>query len=85
MNEARVIGAGLAEHPESGKRLLRVTVDKEWAVAGETYPYTYIWAHPQMPLPRTGDPIEWDLHHVYFDGRTWPKPEYDSNPGAPLH
>lgn len=80
MPTATVIQAGYAEHPESGKRLVRITVDYPYAVGGETSPTTVIWVDHRAPVPSYGDVIRWDGHHAVIDGYIWPKPEYDSAP-----
>lgn len=62
-----------------------VTVEYPWATGGETYPSTYVWAAADMPEPANGDTLQWDGSHVWYKGVRYAKPEYDSNPSAPLH
>jgi hypothetical protein len=84
VNTATVIQAGYAEHPESGKDLLRITVDHEYAVGGETNPTTWLWVDRRAPVPRDGEQVRWDGHHAWIEGHIWPKVEYDSNPAKAL-
>lgn len=85
MHSATVIQAGLDTHPESGKRLLKITVDASYEVAGVSYSATDIWAEAQAPVPAFGDVVSWDHRHVMLSGRTWRKVENDSNPAERLH
>lgn len=61
-----------------------ITVDMPWAVGGEHYPATDLWA--DMPdEPQNGDPVSWDHGHVWWKGQQFSKPEDDSNPAVALH
>lgn len=84
MQSASVISAGLATHPQSDKRRLRVTVDREYAVAGEHYPTTDVWVEESAPVPAFGDVIQWGTHHVWIHGQRFRKAEYDSRSDKPL-
>ncbi len=84
MNHATVLQADHVEHPESGRELVRITVSKEWASGGVTYPSTDIWAEIACPIPEDGETVEWDGHHVWVRGACWRKREYDSDPGKAL-
>jgi len=83
MRTARVLGAGRANHPSSNRNLMRIETDLPWASGGVFFPSTEIWAD-MTPEPQNGDQIAWDGHHDYWKGQTFPKPEYDTNPDAPL-
>jgi DUF1365 family protein len=85
MKTANVISAGPEEHPESGADLMRILVNRPWAVAGERWPATELWAQRDMPEPVTGEAIEWDHRHVWLRGVRYEKPEDDRNPSASLH
>lgn len=85
MITSTVIGAGLAEHPESGKALMKVTVDHVYAQGGQTYGSTDIWGPANMPEPQFGESIQWGSSHIWFRGIRYIKSEYDSNPADPLH
>lgn len=85
MQTANVIGAGPAQHPESGADLMRIVVDRPWAVAGERWPATELRVQRDMPEPATGEQIEWDHRHIWLRGVQYEKPEDDRKPAWSLH
>ena len=85
MKTATVIGAGPAEHPESGKDLMKVTVAAAYAIDGETCLSTDVWCERDMPEPKFGEVLSWGSSHVWLRGARYDKIEYDSPTNAPLH
>lgn len=86
MNHGTIVQAAQAEHPESGRDLLRLTVDQPYDVGGQSYPYTDIWGPLSIdPRPEYGYPVSWDHHSIWLGAKVYKKVENDSRPDEELH